>query len=95
MERADQILAVGGIDRGLAADRGIDLCQQRGRHLHVIETAPHRRRGKAGEIADDAAAERDHEIAAFDARGNDRFTDFFEHAESSSTLSPGGTTSRL
>ena len=81
MKRADQILAVGGIDRGLAADRGIDLRQQRGRHLHVIKAAPHRRRRKAGEVADDAAAERNHEIAAFDARGDDRFADLFEHAE--------------
>ena len=72
MERADQVLAVGGIDRGLAADRGIDLRQQRGRHLHIVEAAPHHRRGKAGEIADDAAAERDHQIAALDARRDDR-----------------------
>ena len=81
MERADQILAVGGIDRGLAADRGIDLRQQRGRHLHIIESAPHRGRREAGEIADDAAAERDHEIAALDARGDDRLADLFEHAK--------------
>ncbi len=57
MESADQILAVGGIDRGLAADRGIDLRQQRGRDLHVIEAAPRHRGGEAGEIADDAAAQ--------------------------------------
>ena len=30
------------------------------------------RRGKSGEIADHAAAERDDEIAALDARGDDR-----------------------
>ena len=72
MEGADQILAVARIDAGLAADRTVDLRQQRGRHLHIIEPAPHRCRGKAGEIADDAAAERDHKIAALDARRDDR-----------------------
>ncbi len=80
MEGADQILAVRGIDRGLAADRGIDLRQQRGRHLHVIEAAPHHRRGETGEIADDAAAERDDEIAALDPRRDDGLADLFEHA---------------
>ena len=33
-ERADQILALREIDTGLAADRGVDLGEQRGRHLH-------------------------------------------------------------
>ena len=78
MESADEVLAVAGVDGGLAADRGIDLRQQRGRHLHVIEPAPHHRRGESGEIADDAAAERDDEIAALDARGDDGLADLFE-----------------
>ena len=72
MEGADQVLAVRRIDAGLAADRGIDLRQQRGRHLHEVEAAPHARRGEAGEIADHAAAERDDQIAALDARRDDR-----------------------
>ena len=50
-----------GIDRGLAADRGIDLRQQRGRHLDVIDAAAHHRRRKPGKIADHAAAERHHD----------------------------------
>ena len=80
MEGADQIFAVGRIDRGLAADRRIHVGEQRGRHLHIIEAAPHDGRGEAGEIADDAAAERDHQIAALDARGDDRLADLLEDA---------------
>ncbi len=68
MKGADQVLAVPRIDAGLAADRGVDLRQQRRRHLHEIDAAAHARRGEAGEIADDAAAERNREIAALDAR---------------------------
>ena len=78
MESADKILAVAGIDGGLAADRGIHLRQQCGRHLDIIKSAPHHRRGESGEIADDAAAERDDEIAALDARGDDGLANLFE-----------------
>ena len=88
MKGADQVLAVPRIDRGLAADRGIDLRQQRGRYLHVVETAADDRGGEAGEIADHAAAERHHEVAALDARGDQRLADGFEHAESSSSSRP-------
>src|SRR4029077_13659801 len=68
MERADKVLAVPRVDRGLAADRGIDLRQQCGWHLHDIEPAAQDRRGKAGEIADYTAAERDHHVVALDTR---------------------------
>ena len=78
MERADEILAVRRVDAGLAADRGVDLRQQRGRHLHEIKPAPHAGRGKAGEIADHAAAQRDHQIIALDARRDQRVADLFE-----------------
>ena len=42
-----QVLAVARIDAGLAADRGIDLRQQRRRHLHEIEAAPHASRPRS------------------------------------------------
>ena len=45
MKCADQILALGRIDPGLAADRGIDLGQQRRRHLH--EVSPRRTQAAA------------------------------------------------
>ena len=67
VEGADEVLALGRIDAGLAADRGVDLRQQRGRHLHEAHAASHDACGEAGEIADNAAAERDHEIAALEA----------------------------
>ena len=91
MEGADQILAVLRIDAGLAADRGIDLRQQRGRHLDEIEAAPHARRREAREIADHAAAERDDEIVALDPRRDQRLADVFEYRRSFFEPSPAGT----
>ena len=81
IKRTDEILAVSGIDRSLAADGGIDLRQQGGRNLHVIYSAPHRGRSEPGKIADDAAAKRNHQIAALDPRRDDRFTDLFKPAK--------------
>ena len=81
MEGADEIFAVGGIDGGLAADRGIDLSQQRGRHLHVVEPAPHDRGNEAGEVADDAAAKRQNKIAALDTRRDHLLARLLEYAE--------------
>jgi hypothetical protein len=78
VESADQILAVRGIDTGLAPDRGIDLGQKRGRHLDEIHAAPGDRRGKAGEIPDDAATERNHQIAALEFGSKQGFDDFAE-----------------
>ena len=100
MEGADQVLAERRVDRRLAADGGIDLRQQAGRDLHVVDAAPQRRRGEAGEIADDAAAERDHDVAPLDARGDQRVADAREfgvgfrrlagRADDRRRLDPGG-----
>ena len=62
----------------LPPTRGIDLRQQRGRHLHEIDAAAQDRRRKAGEIADHAAAERDDEIVALDLGRDQRFRNLFE-----------------
>ncbi len=86
MEGADEVLAVIGIDGGLAADRGIDLRKQRGWHLHIVETTADNRGGEAGKIADHAATERHHDIGAFDARGNQRFAHSLEHREALRSL---------
>ncbi len=72
-EHADQVLAdpAAGqldVDPGLAADRGVDHRQQRRRHLHERDAAHERRRGEAGRVADDAAAERDHRAGSIQAR---------------------------
>ncbi len=59
VERADHVLAERVIDAGLAAHRGVDLRQQRGRHLDEIHTALIAGGGKSGDIADHTAAQRD------------------------------------
>ena len=89
VEGADQVLAVRRVDAGLAADRRVDLRQQRRRHLHEIDAAAHAGRGKAGEIADDAAAERDDQIAALDARVDDRLADAVEAGVALGALARG------
>ena len=59
MERADEILAARRVDAGLAADRGVDHREQRRRHLHDWDAAHVRRGDESGQVANDAAAERD------------------------------------
>ena len=78
MKRAEQVLALRRVDAGLAADRRIHLRQKRGRHLHEIDPAAQHRSGKAREIADHAAAERDHQIVALDLRRDQRLGDLLE-----------------
>ena len=59
MERADEVLALGQVDRGLAADGGVDLREQRGRRLHDVDPAVVHGRREAGGVADHAAPEGD------------------------------------
>ena len=56
-----------GVDAGLAADAAVDLGEQRGRDLHEGQAAQRGGGGEAGEVADHAAAERDHRGAPLDA----------------------------
>ena len=86
VEGADQIFAVARIDRGLAADRGIDLGQQGGRHLDVIEAAPHRGGAKAREVAHHPAAESNDDVAALELRGDQRLAHALEHGEALGAL---------
>ena len=81
MEGADEVLALRRVDAGLAADRGIDLRQQRGRDLHEVHAAASDRGGKAGEVADDAAAKREDDIAALELGIEDAGDDRFEMRE--------------
>ena len=81
VECADQVLALPRVDCGLAADGGIDLRQERGRHLDVIDAAANDRCGKAAEIADHAAAERHDDIAAFDPGRQQIVADPFKKTE--------------
>ena len=59
MERADEVLSGGHVDGGLAADRRIDLADERRRHGHPGDTAEIGRRCKTGDVGRRAAAERD------------------------------------
>ena len=86
MEGADQVLALPRVDAGLAADRGIDLGQQRGRHLHDADAAPQDAGGKAGQIADHAAAKRDDAIAPLDAKLEQAFAERRQHGEALARL---------
>ena len=81
VERADQVLALRVVHRGLAADRGVDLRQQRGGHLHDREAAQQRGGREAAEVADDAAAERDERRPALDARLEQAIVDEREPGE--------------
>ena len=56
VEGADHVFAERVVDPGLAADRGVDLRQQCGRHLHKRHTAHVAGRGKASHVAHHAAA---------------------------------------
>ncbi len=79
MERADHVLAEPVVDTGLAADRRVDLRQQRRRQLHEAHAALVGRGREAGDVADDAAAQRDDGHAAIEACLEHRIVDRFEH----------------
>ncbi len=57
VERADHVLALGVVDGRFAAHAGIDLGQQRGRDLHEGHAAHIAGSGKAGHVANHAAAQ--------------------------------------
>ena len=60
VEGADRVLAAGQVDPGLAADRGVDLGQQRGRNLDVVDAAQEAGGDEASQIAHRTAAEGHH-----------------------------------
>ena len=68
VEGADHVLAERVVDRGLAADRGVDLREQRGRHLDERHAALVDGGGEPRQVADHAAAQRDDQRVAPAAR---------------------------
>lgn len=68
VEKAHKVFAVSGVDRRLAANRTVHLCEERGRNLDVRQAAQQEARGDAGDIANHAPAERDDDGRPLDAR---------------------------
>jgi hypothetical protein len=59
VKRADQVLAVRGIDASLAAHGGIEHREEGGGHEHEGDAAMVRRGDEAREVADDATTQAD------------------------------------
>ena len=76
MKRADEVLAAGMVDAGLAADRRIHLREQRGWNLHERDAALVTGGREAGHVADHAAAQRNDAGIARKAVGDEHV----EHA---------------
>ena len=68
VERADQVLALGQVDAGLAADRRVDLGDEGRRDVDDRDPAQVRRREEPGRVAQRAAADRHDRLVAFDAQ---------------------------
>ena len=64
VERAHQVLALGGVDAGLAADGGVHHAQQAGGHVDDLDAAQPGRGDEAGEVGDGAAADGDDGVGA-------------------------------
>ena len=67
-ERADEVLALGGVDAGLAADGGIDHAEHGRGHLHDLHAAQPRRGDEAGEVGHRSPAEADDRVGAGEVR---------------------------
>ena len=81
VERADHVLRARVVDGGLAADRRVDLREQRRRHLHEIDAALEARGRVARDVADHAAAERDEAAVAVEPRVDEPVDDRSERRE--------------
>ena len=59
VERADQVLALGDVDGGLAAHRGVGHAEQRGRHQHDADAAQPGRGDEPGQVGGRSPADAD------------------------------------
>ena len=89
MESADEIFAVRGIYLRLAADRRIDLRQERRRRLNIPHAALDAGRRKARKIADHPAPNRDHRMVALDPEIEKRVAYAFKLGEALGGLARG------
>jgi hypothetical protein len=89
VEGADQVLAARVVHPGLAADRGVDHREQRRRQLHDRDAALVRGCRESRDVADHAAAEREHHAVPVEARGDQRVDDDRDVAEGLLLLAAG------
>ncbi len=68
MEAAEEVFAVGEVDACLSAYGGVDLGEQGGGHLDVVDAAHVDGGEKAACVAEDAAAESEEQCAAISAK---------------------------
>ena len=66
-ERADEVLALGQVHAGLAADGGVDLAEQRGGDVDDRDAAVVHRGGEPADVGDQPAADRDDGVGAGEA----------------------------
>ena len=66
VEGADDVLRPRQVDRRLAADRGVDLADERRRHGDPVDPAEVAGRGEPGDVGGAAAAERDEQAGALE-----------------------------
>ena len=66
VEGADEVLRIRKVDGGLAADRGVHLADERGRHGDPVDPAEVSRGRKAGDVGRAAAAECDERSASLE-----------------------------
>ncbi len=78
---ADQVLARGVVDADLAADRAVDLRQERRRHLDDRDAAEVGRGGESGDVADDPAADGDDRRRAIGRGANQGIVDASDGGE--------------
>ena len=60
----DEVLALGGVDAGLAADGGVHHAEQRGGHVDDLDAAQPGRGDEPGEVGDGSAADGDDGVGA-------------------------------
>src|SRR6185369_5505882 len=75
VEGADQVFSLGMVDAGLSTYAGVDLGQKRGGNLDEGDAAQVTGGGKAGHVADHAAAQRHDEGAAVQGGVDQRVVD--------------------
>ena len=70
IERACEIFSCLEVNSHLAADAAVNLRQKRGRNLHEGHAAHKACSSKAAKVTDNAAAQRQHNVAARHAAGS-------------------------